>query len=126
MALSTDCGPNAMGCKPVLTRIRRRVYTRGMAGTNEDYLRRLKSDGRKDLLDKIDTGEMSIYKASLEAGYRHRKSAPSRADRISYHWKRANVQERSRFVFENREELVFYMKKVIATIKKHKNQDPKQ
>jgi len=72
-----------------------------MAGTNEDYLRRLEQDGRADLVEKIIRGEMSVYAAALEMGYRKRRTAQSRSDQISYHYSRASLKEKRRFIVDN-------------------------
>ncbi|MBX7502426.1 hypothetical protein K3181_13340 [Qipengyuania sp. YG27] len=72
-----------------------------MAGTNDDYLRRLKHDGRQDLIDKIDRGDISIYAAAIEMGYRKKRGAPSKADQISYHYSRATLSEKRRFIVDN-------------------------
>ncbi|GAB5349690.1 hypothetical protein [Alteriqipengyuania sp. 357] len=72
-----------------------------MAGNNDDYLRRLEQDGRQDLIDKIERGEISTYAAAIEMGYRKRRGASSRSDQISYHYSRASLAEKRRFVVEN-------------------------
>ncbi|MEP0391680.1 MAG: hypothetical protein ABJ205_04325 [Erythrobacter sp.] len=72
-----------------------------MAGTNSDYLRRLKNDGRQDLIDKIKRGEITVYAAAVLMGYRKKRSAASRSDQISYHYLRADKDEKLRFVLEN-------------------------
>lgn len=72
-----------------------------MAGTNEDYMRRLRNDGRRDLLDKIDSGEISIYAATIAAGYRKKRSAASREEQLTYHWVRAGKKEKLRFIIRN-------------------------
>ena len=72
-----------------------------MAGQNSDYLRRLKNDGRQDLIDKIQSGEITVYAASVLMGYRKKRSAPSRSEQISYHYSRASLADKRRFVLEN-------------------------
>lgn len=69
-----------------------------MAGTNDDYVRRLRNDGRQDLLDKIESGEMSVYAAAMQMGYRKSKSKQSRSDQIEHHWRRASIREKVRFL----------------------------
>lgn len=44
---------------------------------------------------------MSVYAAAIEAGYRKRKPVSSRAQQISYHWTRADIHEKRRFLIEN-------------------------
>lgn len=72
-----------------------------MAGMNEDYLRRLKNDGRQDLLDAIELGEKTVYGAALEMGYRKKRGAQSKSDQITYHYSRASLSEKRRFIMDN-------------------------
>jgi len=72
-----------------------------MAGTNQDYLRRLKQDGRSDLIEQIERGEMTVYAAALKMGYRKKRDAKSRSDQISYHYSRASLAEKRRFIVDN-------------------------
>ena len=72
-----------------------------MAGTNDDYLRRLEQDGRKDLIEKIEQGEITVYAAAIQMGYRKKRGTSSRADQISYHYSRAGLAEKRRFIIEN-------------------------
>ena len=92
----------------------RRVYSARMAGNNEDYLRRLKQDGRDDLLEKIEAGELSIYAAALIMGYRKRRTAPSRADQITYHWTRASAAEKKLFLKRNFQSVTPMVQRIIA------------
>jgi len=85
-----------------------------MAGNNEDYLRRLKQDGRDDLLEQIEAGELSIYAAALIMGYRKRRTAPSRADQITYHWTRASSAEKKLFLKRNFQSVAPMVQKIIA------------
>lgn len=68
---------------------------------NGYYLERLKNAGREDLLAAIKAGEMSVYKATTVAGLRKKRSVPSRADQISYHYSRATLAEKRRFILDN-------------------------
>jgi hypothetical protein len=72
-----------------------------MPATNEDYLRRLLKDGHHELLKKIQDGQITVYGAAKKAGYRKGKAATSRSQQIAYHWSRADVAERRRFIAEN-------------------------
>ena len=85
----------------VLTRYRRRVYVNSMPSPNKRdnayWTSRLAKDGHRDLLDRVRSGEISVYKATQLAGYR--KPGPrSPAAKLSYHWTRASAEERKRFV----------------------------
>ncbi|MEP3420099.1 MAG: hypothetical protein ABJN35_00030 [Erythrobacter sp.] len=94
-----------------------------MAGTNSDYLRRLKSDGRQDLIDKIEHGEISVYAAAVFMGYRKKRSSQSRAEQISYHYSRASLTEKRRFIQDNWQSvaaIVSQMNKVIRENKEAK------
>ena len=72
-----------------------------MAGNNEDYLRRLKQDGRTDLIEQIEQGEITVYAAALKMGYRKKRGAQPRADQITYHYSRATLGEKRRFIVDN-------------------------
>jgi predicted transcriptional regulator len=85
-----------------------------MAGNNEDFLRRLQQDGRDDLLEKIETGELSVYRAALIMGYRKRKTAPSREGQITYHWTRASAAEKKQFLKRNFQSVAPLVQKIIA------------
>lgn len=88
-----------------------------MAGTNEDYLRRLANDGRKDLLDQIERGEMSIYAAAIEMGYRKRRDAKSRSAHLTHHWTRADLAEKRRFAAENIKSLAPIVRDILQHVK---------
>jgi|GEM_PF-6732079 len=68
---------------------------------NNYLLDRLEREGREDLLEAIKAGEMSVYRATTVAGLRKKRSAPSRADQISYHYSRATLAEKRRFIIDN-------------------------
>lgn len=72
-----------------------------MKRDNSYILDRLKKDGRSDLLEMIESGTITVYRASVAAGYRKKKDAPSRADQIGYHYTRAAFAEKRRFIIEN-------------------------
>lgn len=87
-----------------------------MPGNNEDYLRRLKNDGRHDLLKQIEAKELTVYGAAIAAGYRKSKSAASREEQLTYHWKRADEKEKIRFIVRNIVSLIPMVRRVL---KKH-------
>lgn len=68
---------------------------------NAYWLRRLKKDGRDDLLKMIEDGDIAVYRATLDAGYRKKRAAPSRAEQITYHYSRASLAEKRRFILDN-------------------------
>lgn len=68
---------------------------------NAYWLRRLEQDGRGDLLQMIEAGDITVYRATFAAGLRKKRSAASRADQISYHYARASLAEKRRFIIEN-------------------------
>ena len=72
-----------------------------MKRDNDYYLDRLKRDGFDELLKRIRAGKISVYAASIEAGFRRRKSTETRANQVTYHWKRAGAADRERFVVDN-------------------------
>lgn len=65
------------------------------------WLQRLQNDGRDDLLTMIEDGDITVYRATLVAGYRKKRSAASRSDQISYHYSRASISEKQRFIVDN-------------------------
>lgn len=67
------------------------------ARDNTYWMERLKKDGRGDLLEQIQAGDLTVYKATQIAGYRS-KGARSPAAKLSYHWKRASAEERLKFI----------------------------
>ena len=85
----------------ILTVLCRRVYIAEMKNTikrdSSYWLGRLEKDGHGDLLDKINAGELTVYKATQEAGYRA-KGPRTPAAKLSHHWRRADHAERKRFV----------------------------
>lgn len=68
---------------------------------NSYWLDRLKRDGRDDLLKMIQDGDIKVYRATVAAGYRKKRDATPTADRISYHYARANLDEKQRFILQN-------------------------
>ncbi len=68
---------------------------------NTYWLRRLEQDGRADLLQMIEAGDITVYRATMTAGLRKKRAVISRADQISYHFSRANLPEKRRFIIEN-------------------------
>ena len=102
----------------------RRVYLPRMAGNNEDYLRRLKQDVRDDLLEQIETGELSIYGAALIMGYRKRKTASSREGQMTYHWTRASAAEKKLFLKRNFQSVTPMVQKIIAELREKEAKKP--
>lgn len=99
---------NSINKTPVidlLTRLCRRVYklrmTEPIKRDNSYWLRRLEKDGRDDLLKMIEDGDITVYRASFAAGYRKKPAASSRSDQISYHYSRATLAEKRRFIIDN-------------------------
>ena len=72
-----------------------------MKRDNAYLLHRLQRDGRDDLITRINSGEISVYAACVQAGLRRSKSTETRAEQLTYHWKRANAADRRRFVVDN-------------------------
>ena len=68
---------------------------------NSYWLRRLEQDGRGDLLQMIQAGDITVYRATMAAGLRKKRTAESRADQISYHYARASLTEKRRFIIDN-------------------------
>lgn len=94
--------------------LHRRVYISAMAGNNDDFLRRLKQDGRADLIERIEAGELSVYKAAVMMGYRKLKSSPSRESQITHHWTRASAAEKKLFLKRNFQSVAPMVQKIIA------------
>lgn len=67
---------------------------------NAYFAARLKKDGHHELLNRVESGEIKMYAATQEAGYRS-KQPRSPADKLSYHWKRASYKERMLFIGAN-------------------------
>lgn len=89
------------------------------AQTNRDnayILDRLDKLGRADLLAKIAGKEMSVYAASIEAGFRRRKSDGSKSSHLSYHWSRAGKRDRERFLADNFEEIDVLRKELVQRV----------
>lgn len=84
---------------------------------NAYWAERLKKDGHRKLLDRVESGEIKMYRATQEAGYRA-KQPKSPADKLSYHWKRASYKERMLFIGANFQALGELMKDVYARQKK--------
>ncbi|MXO61398.1 hypothetical protein [Qipengyuania oceanensis] len=68
---------------------------------NAYWLGRLEKDGRTDLLGMINDGDITVYRATIDAGYRKSRAASSRAEQISYHYSRATLAEKRRFIADN-------------------------
>lgn len=81
------------------------------------YLRKLKRLGRDDLLEKCHAGKMSVYAASIEAGFRKRRTAPSRVGHLSYHWSRTSKRERLDFMVQNFREIDMLRTELVQRVK---------
>jgi hypothetical protein len=92
---------------------------------NAYYAARLKKDGYKELLEKVELGKLSMYKAAQEAGYRS-KQPPSPAEKLSYHWKRASYAERFKFVLLNLKSVSSIGRDVTDELTKRKAQKTNQ
>jgi hypothetical protein len=65
-------------------------------GGNPEYIiARLKRDERVDLLDRIESGDLSPNAAAIEAGYRKR---PTPLDTLQRAWRKASDDERQSFL----------------------------
>ena len=83
---------------------------------NGYWLGRLEKDGHRKLLARVRSGEITVYKATQLAGYR--KPGPrSPAAKLSYHWKRANVAERKRFIQHHLGEINRVGREVLAEVR---------
>jgi hypothetical protein len=93
------------------------------ARDNEYWKQRLTKDGHRDLLARIEAGEVTMYEARGLAGYR--KAGPrSPAAKLSYHWKRASAEERKRFVAAHPFEIDRALKDFVHERKAMKAQKP--
>ena len=97
---------------------------------NAYWRQRLKKDGREDLLEQIDAGLLTVYRASQIAGYRA-KGSPVPAAKLSYHWKRASYVQRRAFLTANFDEVRRVMRDIYddakaAQAKKSETSDEKQ
>lgn len=93
---------------------------------NSYWLERLERDGRDDLLTMINDGDISVYRATVAAGYRKKRTAPSRAEQLDYHWKRASRRDKEVFVARNYDSLKPFMKMAFDLLKKAKAQKPSE
>lgn len=107
----------------MLTPLCRRVYVSSMAGNNEDYLRRLEKDGREDLIEQINNGELTVYGAAVAMGYRRRRTSASRETQITYHWTRASAAEKKLFLKRNFQSIAPMVQKILA---EHKEKQAKE
>lgn len=80
---------------------------------NTYWAGRLKKDGHDDLLARCDAGEISMFRARQLAGYLPEKPS-SVADRLSHHWRRADVVQREKFLIDNMASVLRSMKDVQA------------
>ena len=92
---------------------------------NSYWLGRLQKDGHSKLLARIEAGELTVYKATQEAGYRA-KGPSTPAAKLSHHWKRADHAERKRFVMAHLKDVNRVLREVGDDIKKMKAQKPSE
>ena len=85
---------------------------------NAYWRKRLRKDGHEKLLAQIEDGEMTVYRATVRAGYRKRPS--DLGDRLSHHWRRADHSERKRFVLSNLKDVNRVLREVGEDLKKAK------
>ncbi|MEL7688731.1 hypothetical protein AAG596_14315 [Citromicrobium bathyomarinum] len=90
---------------------------------NSYWLGRLQKDGHSKLLAQIEAGELTVYKATQEAGYRA-KGPRTPAAKLSHHWKRADHAERKRFVMTHLKDVNRVLREVGDDIKKAKAEEP--
>lgn len=92
---------------------------------NAYWLRRLEKDGHSDLLAQIESGKITVYVATQKAGFR--KTGPSSPTaKLSFHWDRANHEERKRFVISHLRDVNRVLREVAEDIKKTKAQKPSE
>ena len=92
---------------------------------NSYWLGRLRKDGHSELLSQIEAGELTVYKATQEAGYRA-KGPRTPAAKLSHHWKRADHAERKRFVMAHLKDVNRVLREVGDDIKKTKARKPNE
>lgn len=86
---------------------------------------RLLKDGHKDLLDRVERAEISMYKARQLAGYLAKKPQNS-SGKLSYHWGRASHAERKQFVLAHAKEVNRVLREVRDDALKMKAQKPRE
>ncbi|UYH55553.1 hypothetical protein N6L26_03020 [Qipengyuania sp. SS22] len=92
---------------------------------NSYWIGRLQKDGHGDLLAQVKSGKITVYKATQKAGYR--KTGPrSPAATLSYHWGRADHDDRKRFVMAHLKDVNRVLREVGDDIKKMKAQKPSE
>ena len=87
---------------------------------NSYWADRLQRDGHHELLARVEADEISMYRATLKVGYRS-KQPKSPAGKLSYHWKRANHDERKQFVLAHAREINRVLKEVAQEAAAKKN-----
>ena len=92
---------------------------------NSYWQGRLEKDGYVDLLAQIEANEITVYKATQQAGYR-KKGPRSAAAKLSFHWTRADHGERKRFVLAHLKDVNRVLREVGDDIKKAKAQKPRE
>jgi len=82
-------------------------------------------DGHKDILDRVELGEISMYKARQLARYLEKKPR-SAGGKLSYHWGRASHAERKQFVLAHAKEVNRVLREVREDALKKKAQKPSE
>lgn len=83
---------------------------------NEYWAGRLEKDGHGEILARVQSGEIKMYRARQLAGYLAEKPK-SEAARLSFHWKRASAEERKRFVKHHLIEVNRVGREVLAEVR---------
>ena len=90
---------------------------------NSYWQKRLLKDGHGDLLAKVNSGNLTVYKATQQAGYR-KSGAKQPAETLSYHWKRADHAQRKRFVLAHLQEVNRVLREVGQELRQVKAKKP--
>jgi len=96
-----------------------------MKRDNSYWLGRLQKDGHSRLLAQIEAGELTVYKATQEAGYRA-KGPRSPAAKLSHHWRRASHAERLRFVKNHLVEINRVGREALTEVRAEKAKKPSE
>lgn len=92
---------------------------------NVYWTSRFEKDGHGDLLDRVRSGEISVYKATQLAGYRKSGPRPPAA-KLSYHWTRASAEERKRFVTAHIKDVNRVLHEIRDEVQARKAQKPSE
>lgn len=86
---------------------------------NNYFRKRLLKDSQDKLVQQVDAGEISMYEATIKAGYR--KTAKKQGlDLLESEWAKLSRSDRQKFVARNLRELDEIIKRVGALILEHK------